>query len=86
MLLPFQSTLTLVPWSMIVGRRTYYRAKRLRRFSHCLIESRFWSSKDWMASRSLPVIYANEFNPWRRGSTMALNIPGPRTLLVWSRL
>jgi hypothetical protein len=46
MLLPFQSTLTLVPWSMIVGRRTYYRAKRLRRFSHCLIESRFWSSKD----------------------------------------
>jgi hypothetical protein len=38
-------TLILVPRLMIVGRRTLCKAKGLRRSSHCLIESRFWSSK-----------------------------------------
>jgi hypothetical protein len=81
---PFLSTLTLALWSMTVGRRTYYRARNSRRFSHCLIGSKFWSSMDWMALGSSPVICAGEFNPWRGGSTMVLNISGPRTLLVWS--
>jgi hypothetical protein len=51
-----------------------------------LIESRFWSSKAWLALKSSPVICVIEFNSWRRGRTMALSTLGPRTLLVWSRL
>jgi hypothetical protein len=79
-------TLILVPRSMIVGRRTLCRAKSLRRSSHCLIESGFWSSKDWMALESSPVICDDEFNPWRWESTMASSTPGLRTLPVWSWL
>jgi hypothetical protein len=71
---------------MITGRRTLCQAKSLRWFSHCLIESRIWSSKAWLASESSPVICVSEFNLWRWGRTIALSTLRPRTLLIWSRL
>jgi hypothetical protein len=71
---------------MITGRRTLCWVKSLRRSSHCLIESRFWSSKAWLALESLLVIYVGEFNLWKRGRTTVLSTLELRTLLVWSQL